>query len=467
MRALEPAAVQPRRLSLSAAKRLDLLLDEGSLLQLDTPIRGIIGGLGSLDGRPVAIFTEDPEERAPAPSPLRAEKVCRIFDLAIDHRAPLISMYGPPAEDSRGDGGLAGCPQIAVRAARLSGVVPQLAVLFGVCRGAAASAASLADFVICVDGEETDAAEPSDKVPFAMNAARRGYCDLGVDNAAAALLFLRELFSYLPCDALEPSPLGNSDDDPERRVDWIEDLVPVEGFQAYDMTRLVRGVADDGQFVEVMCEYARNMVIGFARFGNRAAGIIANQPSHLAGVIDFDAACKAARFMRFCDAFNIPLITFVDVPGFLPGVQQELSGMIRHGAKLGYACCEATSPKISLVVRKAYGGAFAVMCSKHMGGDINLAYPSAEIAVMGPEAAVGLLYREEIRKAGDQADQVRATLVAKYRATFSHPYAAAELGHLDAVIPPRETRMALTRALRQLESKKPRTPRRKHGNVPL
>ena len=438
-------------------QRLELLVDRGSLLAVDATTRGVIGGLARIGGRLVTVLSEDPDEPAPAPGWQRAEKVCRLLDLAADHRAPLLATYGPPAADRQGDGGLAACPQVAVCAARLSGVVPQITTLLGACRGAAALAAAVADFALCVDGPGAPA----------EGFAREGHCDFGVDSPALALLVTRELLGYLPSSAVEPPPPGDSADDPLRLVEEIEELVPLEAVKAYDVKRLIECVVDDGRFLELKPTYARNLVIGFARFHNRVGGIVANQPSHLAGVIDLDAACKAARFMRFCDAFNIPLVTFVDVPGFLPGTEQELSGMIRHGAKLGYACCESTVPKISVIVRKAYGGAFAVMGSNHMGGDINLAYPFSEIAVMGPEAAVGLLYREELRRAGDRAEEVRAELIAEFRASFANPYMAAELGHLDGVITPRETRRAIVRAMHQLEHKRPSTPRRKHGNIPL
>jgi propionyl-CoA carboxylase beta chain len=299
------------------------------------------------------------------------------------------------------------------------------------------------------------------------HAAKSGVCHFTYGNDAACLMGIRELLSYLPSNNLDEAPLGNSDDDPNRETEALDRLIPEDPNKPYDIRKLVDAVVDDGKFLEVHAAYAKNIVVGFARLANRTVGIVANQPNYLAGVLDIDASLKGARFVRFCDAFNIPLITFEDVPGFLPGTQQEYGGIIKHGAKLLYAYAEATVPKITVITRKAYGGAYCVMASKHLRTDVNLAYPTAEIAVMGPEGAVNILYRRELAEAGDRAAEVRAEKIAEYREKFSNPWIAAERGFLDAVIEPRKTRPHLIRALRQLRSKRQSLPPKKHGNLPL
>jgi propionyl-CoA carboxylase beta chain len=301
----------------------------------------------------------------------------------------------------------------------------------------------------------------------ATHNAKSGVAHFTTPNDAACLHRIRELLSYLPSNNLDDPPPGGSDDDPNREEPALDDLVPADPNRPYDIKKLIHGVVDDGAFLEVHAEYARNLVVGFARFANQSVGIVANQPGYLAGVLDIDASLKGARFVRFCDAFNIPLITFEDVPGFLPGTQQEFGGIIKHGAKLLYAYAEATVPKITVITRKAYGGAYCVMASKHLRTDVNFAYPTAEIAVMGPEGAVNILYRRELQAAGDEADQVRAEKVAEYRAKFSNPYVAAERGFVDAIIQPRETRAHIVRALRQLAGKRESLPPKRHGNLPL
>jgi propionyl-CoA carboxylase beta chain len=300
----------------------------------------------------------------------------------------------------------------------------------------------------------------------ATHAGKSGVCHFTVENDAACLAAIRDLLSYLPSNNLDDPPPGTSDDDPERESAALNVLVPADPNKPYDVKRLIAEVVDDGRFLEVHAAYARNLCVGFARFGNRSVGIVANQPSYLAGVLDIDASLKGARFVRFCDAFNLPLVTFEDVPGFLPGTQQEFGGIIKHGAKLLFAYAEATVPKITVITRKAYGGAYCVMASKHLRTDVNLAYPTAEIAVMGPEGAVNILYRRELEAAGDPAAQ-RAEKVAEYRQRFSSPYIAAERGFVDAVIEPRTTRREIVRALAQLSSKRASLPPKKHGNIPL
>jgi propionyl-CoA carboxylase beta chain len=301
----------------------------------------------------------------------------------------------------------------------------------------------------------------------ATHASKSGVSHFTTANDAACIAAIRELLSYLPSNNVEDPPHRATDDDPDRQDESLDSLIPEDPNKPYDIKDLIGAVVDERRFLEVQAEYARNIVIGFARFAGRPVGIVANQPGYLAGVLDISASLKAARFVRFCDAFNIPLVTLEDVPGFLPGTQQEFGGIIKHGAKLLYAFAEATVPKVTVITRKAYGGAYCVMASKHIRTDVNLAYPQAEIAVMGPEAAVKVLYRREIANAKERADEVRAEKVREYREKFSNPYVAAERGYIDAVIKPRTTRPEIIRALRQLASKRAGVPPRKHGNIPL
>jgi propionyl-CoA carboxylase beta chain len=320
------------------------------------------------------------------------------------------------------------------------------------------------DVVKTVTGEEVS----FDELGGAdTHATRSGVAHLVADDEAGCIADARALLSFLPDNNLEPVPYQRTDDPPDREVPELDTLIPDQPNKPYDMVSVVERIVDDGAFLEVHAEYARNLVVGFARLANQSVGIVANQPNYLAGVLDIDASLKGARFVRFCDAFNIPLVTFEDVPGFLPGTQQEFGGIIKHGAKLLYAFAEATVPKITVITRKAYGGAYCVMASKHIRTDVNLAYPTAEIAVMGPEGAVNVLYRRQLLEAGDQAPARRAQLVREYREKFSNPYVAAERGFVDAVIQPRETRRAIARALRLLRGKRVGTPPKKHGNLPL
>jgi propionyl-CoA carboxylase beta chain len=299
------------------------------------------------------------------------------------------------------------------------------------------------------------------------HSTKSGVAHFTVPSDAACLAAIRDLLSYLPSNNLDDPPPGTSDDDPAREEPALDVLVPADPNKPYDIKKLIHAVVDDGRFLEVQPDYARNLVVGFARFGNASVGVVANQPAYLAGVLDIDASLKGARFVRFCDCFNLPLITFEDVPGFLPGTRQEFGGIIKHGAKLLYAFAEATVPKITVIARKAYGGAYCVMASKHLRTDVNLAYPTAEIAVMGPEGAVNVLYRRELEAAGERAAERRAELVAAYRAKLANPYVAAERGFVDAVIEPRETRPRIVRALRQLAGKRQGLPPKKHGNLPI
>jgi propionyl-CoA carboxylase beta chain len=360
-------------------------------------------------------------------------------------------------------------------------VVPQISAIMGPCAGGAVYSPAITDFVLMVEdtsymfvtGPDVIRTVTHEEVTkeelggASTHASKSGVCHFTVPNDAACLLAIRVLLSYLPSNNVEDPPLLATDDPPDREDEALDRLVPTDPYRPYDIKQLITTVVDDRGFLEVHSAYARNLVVGFARLGGRSVGVVANQPAYLAGVLDIDASLKGARFVRFCDAFNIPLITFEDVPGFLPGTQQEYGGIIKHGAKLLYAYAEATVPKLTVITRKAYGGAYCVMASKHLRTDVNLAYPTAEIAVMGPEGAVNILYRRELLEAGDRADEARAARIAEYRERFSNPYVAAERGFVDAVIQPRQTRGHLIRALRQLGSKRQSLPPKKHGNIPL
>ncbi|MEM8994199.1 MAG: acyl-CoA carboxylase subunit beta, partial [Acidobacteriota bacterium] len=378
---------------------------------------------------------------------------------------------------------LGGYADIFLRNTLASGVVPQISAILGPCAGGAVYSPAITDFVCMVEdtsymfitGPDVIRAVTHEEVTkeelggARTHHSKSGVAHLTAPNDAACLGQVRQLLSYLPSNNLEDPPPGESDDDPTREEESLDSLVPEDPDKPYDIKQLIQAVVDDGVFFEIQPDYARNIVVGFARLANQSVGIIANQPAFLAGVLDIDASVKAARFVRFCDAFNIPLITFEDVPGFLPGVQQEFGGIIKHGAKLLYAYAEATVPKLTVITRKSYGGAYCVMASKHLRTDANFAYPTAEIAVMGPEGAVNILYRRELAACAteDDAAALRARKVAEYREKFSNPYIAAERGFIDAVIQPRSTRFHLVRALRQLGSKRSSLPPKKHGNIPL
>ena len=472
-----------------ARRLLELLLDEGSFFEIDALVRhrcrdfglgrrrvpgdGAVGGCGTIGGRQVYLFALDGEVFDGTLGEANAAKLCKLADLALRDGVPLIGFYDSRgARPEEGIDALGGCGRLYQRLVHASGVIPLLSVVLGPTAGAATLAAALADFVLmaadrgCLSlGEAGEA--PDAEGGTAVHARETGVCHFAPADAPACLLELRELMAFLPTNNLDGPPTGRSDDAPDRATPEIENLVPKEPNRPYDMKGLIRAVADDGRFLEVHAEYARNLVVGFAQIGRRTVGILANQPAYLAGVLDTDASFKGARFVRFCDSFGLPIVTLVDVPGFLPGIQQEYGGIIKHGAKLLYACADATVPKVTLISRKAYGGAYAVMCSKHLRTDVNLAYPEAEIAVMGAEGAVNILYRNEIRAAGEEAATVRADRVEQYENAFSNPYQAAERGYIDAVIEPRETRRELVRALAQAENKNVRGPRRKHGNLPL
>jgi propionyl-CoA carboxylase beta subunit len=483
---------------LTARERVELLLDAGSFVEIDAlvshrcrdfgmekqkvPGDGVVCGYGTVDTRLVYVFAQDFTVFGGSLSETNAEKMCKIMDLAVENGAPLIGLNDSGgARIQEGVASLGGYADIFLRNTLSSGVVPQISAIMGPCAGGAVYSPAITDFIFMVEetsymfvtGPEVIRTVTHEEVSkeelggAGTHAAKSGVCHFTVANDAACLAAIRELLSYLPSNNLDDPPPGTSADDPGRESAALNALVPEDPNKPYDIKQLITAVVDDGRFFEVHAGYARNLVVGFARFGNRSVGIVANQPAYLAGVLDIDASLKGARFVRFCDAFNIPLVTFEDVPGFLPGTHQEYGGIIKHGAKLLYAFAEATVPKITVITRKAYGGAYCVMASKHLRTDVNLAYPTAEIAVMGPEGAVNILYRRELEEAGADAPRLRAEKVAEYRAKFSNPYIAAERGFVDAIIEPRRTRPEIVRALRQLGSKRSSMPPKKHGNIPL
>ncbi|KAB2962633.1 MAG: methylmalonyl-CoA carboxyltransferase [Thermoanaerobaculia bacterium] len=489
---------QHREGKLSARERIELLLDAGSFVEIDAlvvhrcrdfgmeeqqiPGDGVITGYGTIDGRLVYLFAQDFTVFGGSLSETNARKICKTMDLAVEGGAPVIGLNDSGgARIQEGVASLGGYADIFLRNTLASGVVPQISAILGPCAGGAVYSPAITDFILMVESTSYMFVTGPDVIRTVTHeevtketlggaqthAARSGVAHFTHGNDAACLMGIRELLSYLPSNNLDDAPAGNSDDDPDREEAALDRLIPEDPNRPYDIKRLIEGVVDDGKFLEVHAQYAKNIVVGFARLANRSVGIVANQPAWLAGVLDIDASLKGARFVRFCDAFNIPLVTFEDVPGFLPGTQQEFGGIIKHGAKLLYAYAEATVPKITVITRKAYGGAYCVMASKHLRTDVNLAYPSAEIAVMGPEGAVNILYRRELERAGDDAAKVRAEKIAEYRDRFSNPWIAAERGFVDAVIEPRQTRPALIRALRQLAGKRQAMPAKKHGNLPL
>ena len=483
---------------LTARERIDLLLDPGSFVEIDAlvthrctdfgmgekriPGDGVVCGYGTADGRLVYVFAQDFTVFGGSLSATNARKICKIMDQAVANGAPVIGLNDSGgARIQEGVASLGGYADIFLRNTLASGVVPQISAIMGPCAGGAVYSPAITDFIFMVEATSYMFITGPDVIKTVTHEevtkeelggahthhSKSGVTHFTAPNDAACLLAVRDLLSYLPSNNLEDPPLAASDDDPSREDESLDRLVPEDPDRPYDIKKLILAVVDDGRFLEVQAAHARNIVIGFARLANFSVGIVANQPAYLAGVLDIDASIKGARFVRFCDAFNIPLVTFEDVPGFLPGTQQEFGGIIKHGAKLLYAFAEATVPKITVITRKAYGGAYCVMASKHLRTDANFAYPTAEIAVMGPEGAVNILYRRELQAAGARVAEVRAERVREYREKFSNPYVAAERGFVDAIIAPRQTRSQLVRALRQLTSKRASLPPKKHGNIPL
>ncbi|MFI5182762.1 MAG: acyl-CoA carboxylase subunit beta [Vicinamibacteria bacterium] len=482
---------------LTARERVDLLLDEGSFEELDKlvehrcldfgmaeqkiPGDGVVSGLGRIDGRPVGVFAQDFTVFGGSLSETNALKICKVMDLAMRLGAPIVGLNDSGgARIQEGVASLGGYADIFLRNTLASGVIPQISAILGPCAGGAVYSPAITDFNLMVKDTSymfvtgpdvirtvTHEEVTKEDLGGAMtHNAKSGVAHFAVDDDRACLALIRDLLSYLPSNNLEEAPRGSTDDPGEREEASLDTLIPAEANKPYDMKRLIGAVVDHGRFLEVHAHFAPNLVVGFARFAGRSVGIVANQPAVLAGCLDIDASTKGARFVRFCDAFNIPLVTFEDVPGFLPGTAQEWGGIIRHGAKLLYAFAEATVPKITLITRKAYGGAYCVMSSKHLRTDLNLAYPTAEIAVMGPEGAVNILYRRDLQKAEDP-DALRRQKVEEFRDKFANPYVAADRGFIDAIIEPRTTRRRIIAGLEMTRTKRDKNPPKKHGNIPL
>jgi acetyl-CoA carboxylase carboxyltransferase component len=488
---------QHARGKLTARERLELLLDPGSFVETDPLVRhrlgtygldrqrpysdGVITGWGMIDGRKVFVFSQDFTVFGGSLGEVFAEKVCKIMDLAVATGAPVIGINDSGgARIQEGAASLAGYGYIFDRNVRASGVVPQISVIMGPCAGGAVYSPAITDFVFMVKGTshmfitgpDVIKTVTGEEVTFEelgganTHASRSGIASFIADDEAETLNMVRYLLSFLPANNLEDPPSFAPRDDPDRRDESLNTLIPDSPREAYDMKDVITRIVDDGEFFEVFPLWAGNILIGFARLDGRSVGVVANQPKVLAGTLDYDSSEKAARFIRFCDAFNIPLICFEDVPGFLPGTAQEYGGIIRRGAKLLYAWTEATVPRITIITRKAYGGAYVVMNSKHLRADMSLAWPTAEIAVMGSEGAVNVIFRKEIQQASNPKAR-RAELIAQYDEQFANPYAAAERGYVDDVIEPAETRPRLIQALRMLRTKREQVPPRKHGNIPL
>ncbi|MFN8647452.1 MAG: acyl-CoA carboxylase subunit beta [Gemmatimonadales bacterium] len=495
----ERLAQQHKKGKLSARERLDLLLDPGSFVELDRfvthrctdfglaaqqiPGDGVVTGYGRVDGRLVYVFSQDFTVFGGSLSETFAEKICKVMDLALRNGAPVVGLNDSGgARIQEGVASLGGYADIFLRNTLASGVIPQISVILGPCAGGAVYSPAITDFIFMVRGVSymfvtgpnvvktvTHEDVSFDQLGGAdVHGGTSGVAHFVHDSEPACLAAVRALLAYLPSNNLdEPPGQRVAANDPEdRREERLLDLIPDTPARPYDMHEVLRLVVDRDSLLEVQPDYAGNIITSFARLGGRPVGIVANQPAVLAGVLDIAASLKAARFIRFCDCFNIPVVTFVDVPGFLPGVAQEHGGIIKHGAKLLYAYCEATVPKLTVITRKAYGGAYDVMSSKHIRGDLNLAWPSAEIAVMGPKGAVEILFKKEIDQAPDREAET-ARRIREYTETFANPYLAASRGFLDDVIDPRDTRPRLIDALRTLATKRDRNPARKHGNLPL
>ncbi|GAC1336851.1 MAG: acyl-CoA carboxylase subunit beta [Candidatus Dormibacteria bacterium] len=488
---------QHPRGKLTARERIERFLDPGTFTETDLfalhrtsnfgmaerRIRGdgVVTGWGTVDGRTVFVFSHDASVFGGSLGEVFAEKVCKIMDMALRAGAPCVGINDSGgARIQEGVVSLAGYADIFLRNVQSSGVVPQLSLIVGPCTGGAVYSPAMTDFIFMVrevgymfiTGPDVIKVTTGEQVSFEelggsdVHNARSGVAHFNADSEDEAIAQMRELLSYLPSSNREQPPRRQTLDDPGRADEALQTLIPDNPNQPYDMREVVNHVVDDGRFTEVMAFHAQNIIIGFARLDGHAVGVVGNQPRVLAGALDIEASAKAARFVRFCDAFNIPMVTFVDVPGFLPGTDQEYGGIIRHGAKLLYAYCEATVPLLTVITRKAYGGAYDVMCSKHIGGDYNIAWPTAEIAVMGPQGAVSVVYKREIAAAPDpkaRSDE----LIADYKEQFANPYFAAERGYLDDVVEPKHTRAALIEALRVTLAKQVDQPRRKHGNIPL
>ncbi len=493
----ERIAAQHNQGRLTARDRLDLLLDKGSFRETDMFVThrttdfglgarqylsdSVITGWGTVDGRLVYVFSQDFTVFGGSLGEVHAEKICKIMDMAVKNGAPLIGLNDSGgARIQEGVVSLGGYADIFLRNTLASGVIPQISAIMGPCAGGAVYSPALTDLIFMVRGSSYMFVTGPDVVKTVthedvtfealggadVHASTSGVCHFVAESEADCLYMIRLLLSYLPQNNMEDPPFRPTTDDRLRTEAALDEIIPDDPSKPYEMRDIIRMVVDDGVFFEIHEHYASNVVVGFSRLGGHSAGIVANQPAVLAGVLDINASDKAARFVRLCDSFNIPLITFVDVPGFLPGTGQEHGGIIRHGAKLLYAYCEATVPKITVITRKAYGGAYDVMSSKHIRGDLNLAWPSAELAVMGPEGAVSIIFRKELAEAADPVKR-KAELAAEYRQKFANPYVAASRGYLDDVIEPSATRQRLINGLEMLSNKRDANPAKKHGNIPL
>lgn len=482
---------------LTARERIDLLLDRGTFQELGTFVRhqsrdfgmensrpygdGVVTGFGKIHGRLVYVFSQDFTVFGGSLGQAHAQKICKVMDLAMENGAPVIGLNDSGgARIQEGVVSLGGYADIFLRNTLASGVVPQISAVMGPCAGGAVYSPAITDFVFMVKdtsymfitGPNVVKTVTQEDVTFeelggtSAHAVKSGVAHLACANDAECLERIRALFDYIPQNCEDPPPTRATSDPVDRKDESLNTLVPDNPNKPYRITDVIEAIVDDGRFMEIHPDFAANIVVGFAHLGGRSVGIVANNPAVLAGVLDIDASVKGARFVRFCDAFNIPLVVFEDVPGFLPGTDQEWRGIIRHGAKLLYAFCEATVPKITVITRKAYGGAYDVMNSKHVRGDLNFAWPSAEIAVMGPKGAVEIIYRRQLKEAEDP-ESAAETFIDEYRDKLANPYVAAEHGYIDDVIAPSETRSRLIAGLEMLKNKVVNNPRRKHGNIPL
>jgi len=493
----ERIAQQHSRGKLTARERLEILLDEGSFVELDAFVThrteefgldderylgdGVVSGWGTINGRTTFVYAQDFTVFGGSLSEAHAEKICKVMDLAVATGAPIVGLADSGgARIQEGVVSLGGYAEIFFRNTQTSGVVPQLSIVLGPCAGGAVYSPAITDFTVMVDessymfvtGPNVVKTVTHEEIDLeGLGGARvhnevSGVAHFLAPSEPAALLLARQILEYLPQNNVDALPVRDAWAPPAINGETLDSLVPDSPQQSYDMHQVIRGIVDADSFLEVHAGFARNIICGFARVEGRAVGVVAQQPEVLAGVLDIDASDKAARFVRTCDCFNVPLLTLVDVPGFLPGVDQEHRGIIRHGAKLLYAYAEATVPKVTVITRKAYGGAYDVMSSKHIRGDLNFAWPTAEIAVMGVEGAVNIVFRDRIAQAADQ-DAERAQLVAEYEDQFANPYIAASRGYVDEVIRPSETRARVAGAFAVLDGKRQPGPRRKHGNIPL
>jgi acetyl-CoA carboxylase carboxyltransferase component len=481
----------------TARERLDVLLDPGTFRELDAFVQhrasnfgldkqrligdSVVTGWGTINGRLVYVFSQDFTVMGGSLSEVHAQKICKVMEMAMKTGAPVIGLNDSGgARIQEGVDSLGGYADIFLRNTMASGVVPQVSVIMGPCAGGAVYSPALTDFIFMVNrtsymfitGPEVVKQVTHEDVTFedlggaSVHSQRSGVAHVVGDNETQTLLLVREMLSYFPQNNMEDPPYLATKDDPLRADAELDSIIPDSPNKPYDIRDVIHHVVDDGIFFETQADYAANIVVGFARLGGHSIGIVANQPMVLAGVLDIKASEKAARFIRFCDSFNLPIITFVDVPGYMPGTEQEYNGIINSGAKLLYAYCEATVPKLTVTTRKAYGGAYCVMSSKHIRGDLNLAWPTAEIAVMGPEGAVEIIYRRELKEAADPA-ALKAQLASEYREKLANPYIAAERGYVDDVIEPRETRARLINGLEVFQNKRDSNPPKKHGNIPL